>query len=600
MRGRGAPPLRALDRRGLVSYLGTFSKTLFPAARVGWLFTPPAVTAAALLAKRTMDLTTSSLLQAGLALFLREGSYDRHLRRVVKELDARLACAERALAKHLPEGSSFSRSEGGFLLWVTLPEAIDSAALLADAKAAGVVYAPGELFYPDGRRSSSLRISVAQTRDGRDRARRAPARRGRARGAAARREAGAPAGGGPCLTRRGCATRSSTCSRRRRYAGNPLAVFRGGAGLETATLQAIAREMNLSETTFVLHDAARDGAFDVRIFTPGKELPYAGHPTLGTAFVIREALLGGAAERAGAAARCRAGARALRGRRAGLADDAARDASARRPSPSAVAAALGLPLDALARAASARGRDHRPPPAARAAARPGGAARVPDRVRRVRAPARSRRTGQPLRVRARRARSAQPASRCACSRPHAGVPEDPATGSAAGWLGAYLARHRVLGAGDFDARIEQGHEIARPSLLHVRARGAGDGARGLRRRTRDPGRARGARWREHRRSAPTRERSTSTRSTRSSRAPTGRRACRASASRSRSRARSASALFDGERADRLRARDHRSRHVRLPVRRVRARGAPRPRARQAPGRGGARAPGPARAAPPAA
>jgi DNA-binding transcriptional MocR family regulator len=163
VRGRGAPPLRALDRRGLVSYLGTFSKTLFPAARVGWLFTPPSVAAMAVLAKRTMDLTTSPLLQAGLALFLREGSYERHLRRVVKELATRLECAERALAKHLPEGSDFSRSEGGFLIWVTLPDAIDSSALLAEAKSAGVVYAPGELFYPDGRRSSSLRISVAQT-----------------------------------------------------------------------------------------------------------------------------------------------------------------------------------------------------------------------------------------------------------------------------------------------------------------------------------------------------------------------------------------------------------------------------------------------------
>ncbi len=163
VRGRGAPPLRALDRRGLVSYLGTFSKTLFPAARVGWLFTPPAVTAAALLAKRTMDLTTSPLLQAGLALFLREGSYDRHLRRVLKELEARLVCAERAFAKHLPEGSSVAPSEGGFLLWLTLPDSIDSAALLPEATAAGVVYAPGEHFQPDGRRSSSLRISVAQT-----------------------------------------------------------------------------------------------------------------------------------------------------------------------------------------------------------------------------------------------------------------------------------------------------------------------------------------------------------------------------------------------------------------------------------------------------
>ena len=163
VRGRGAPPLRALDRRGLVMYMGTFSKTLFPAARVGWLFLPPSFVRAARGAKRSLDLTTSPLVQAGLALFLREGRYERHLRRVVKELARRLEAAELALARELPEGSVVSPVEGGFLLWVTLPAPLDSAALLAEAKRAGVVYAPGELFHPDGARGSSLRISVAHT-----------------------------------------------------------------------------------------------------------------------------------------------------------------------------------------------------------------------------------------------------------------------------------------------------------------------------------------------------------------------------------------------------------------------------------------------------
>ena len=57
--------------------------------------------------------------------------------------------------------------------------------------------------------------------------------------------------------------------------------------------------------------------------------------------------------------------------------------------------------------------------------------------------------------------------------PAAGVPEDPATGSAAGWLGQYLARHRALGEGGIDVRLEQGHAVARPSLLRVRASAAG-------------------------------------------------------------------------------------------------------------------------------
>src|SRR5438309_8740668 len=74
--------------------------------------------------------------------------------------------------------------------------------------------------------------------------------------------------------------------------GNQLAVFTDGRGLSDAEMQAIAREMNLSETTFVLpRDPAveRERGVRVRIFTVGEELPFAGHPTLGTAMVLRKA-----------------------------------------------------------------------------------------------------------------------------------------------------------------------------------------------------------------------------------------------------------------------------------------------------------------------
>ncbi|HYP00200.1 MAG TPA: PhzF family phenazine biosynthesis protein [Pyrinomonadaceae bacterium] len=72
----------------------------------------------------------------------------------------------------------------------------------------------------------------------------------------------------------------------RQFGGNPLAVFTNGRGISTGTMQAIAKELNLSETTFVLppDDAAND--YRVRIFTPGQELPMAGHPTVGTTFVL--------------------------------------------------------------------------------------------------------------------------------------------------------------------------------------------------------------------------------------------------------------------------------------------------------------------------
>ena len=73
------------------------------------------------------------------------------------------------------------------------------------------------------------------------------------------------------------------------FGGNPLAVFLDGRGLSDALMQAIAKEFNLSETTFVLppEDPAND--FRVRIFTPANELPMAGHPTVGTAFVLTHA-----------------------------------------------------------------------------------------------------------------------------------------------------------------------------------------------------------------------------------------------------------------------------------------------------------------------
>jgi trans-2,3-dihydro-3-hydroxyanthranilate isomerase len=71
------------------------------------------------------------------------------------------------------------------------------------------------------------------------------------------------------------------------FGGNPLAVYLDGAGLDARQMQAIAREMNLSETTFVTTGTA-PGRFRVRIFTPARELPFAGHPTIGTAVVLAE------------------------------------------------------------------------------------------------------------------------------------------------------------------------------------------------------------------------------------------------------------------------------------------------------------------------
>jgi trans-2,3-dihydro-3-hydroxyanthranilate isomerase len=78
-----------------------------------------------------------------------------------------------------------------------------------------------------------------------------------------------------------------------KYAGNQLAVFRGAGGISSEEMQNIAREINYSETTFILSDEQNNGGFDVRIFTPKEEVPFAGHPTIGTAYIIHRDILQG-------------------------------------------------------------------------------------------------------------------------------------------------------------------------------------------------------------------------------------------------------------------------------------------------------------------
>ncbi len=77
----------------------------------------------------------------------------------------------------------------------------------------------------------------------------------------------------------------------KKYTGNQLAVVRNTASLSTVEMQQIAREMNYSETTFINSDKANEGGYDVRIFTPTAEVPFAGHPTLGTAFIIQREII---------------------------------------------------------------------------------------------------------------------------------------------------------------------------------------------------------------------------------------------------------------------------------------------------------------------
>jgi trans-2,3-dihydro-3-hydroxyanthranilate isomerase len=254
--------------------------------------------------------------------------------------------------------------------------------------------------------------------------------------------------------------------------GNPLAVFTDARGLADDELQALAREMNLSETTFVLpRDAAieRDQGVRVRIFTPEEELPFAGHPTLGTAWVLR-----GATGAAQILLDLKVGRVPVRFESAPGAPPIGEMTQVdpvfgERHDPAAVARLCGVGLEDL---------DPTLPCQA-----------VSTGLAYLMVPLRSLEAARRLRIDAARVEEAlarwnvrhayfvtretqDPAARLHARMPFRGG-EDPATGSAAGCAAAWMVAHGVARPGE-RVLIEQGLEVRRPSRLLVRAARQGD------------------------------------------------------------------------------------------------------------------------------
>lgn len=257
-----------------------------------------------------------------------------------------------------------------------------------------------------------------------------------------------------------------------KYAGNQLAVFRNAQGLPSEEMQKIAKEMGFSETTFILSEIPRDGGYDVRIFTPAAEVPFAGHPTLGTAYVIRHEIVGQTVDRVNLNLKIgqipvvfepQAGgedipwmtpkeatfhevfqAREIAPLLRVRLEDIDGDFPIQTVS-------TGLPfvfvplrsLDAVRRAAIVKDqwlewvRDRR---------------------------------AKMVFLFCRQTIEPQNQIHARMFADYYGIAEDPATGSANSCLAAYLVKHRYFGMDRIDVRVEQGYEIGRPSRLYLRAR----------------------------------------------------------------------------------------------------------------------------------
>jgi trans-2,3-dihydro-3-hydroxyanthranilate isomerase len=256
-----------------------------------------------------------------------------------------------------------------------------------------------------------------------------------------------------------------------KYSGNQLAVFRNVSGLSDNDMQRFAKEMNFSETTFILSEEERAGGYDVRIFTPEEELPFAGHPTLGTAFVIQREIIKEPVEKL--ALNLKVGQIPV----TFSYKDGQPDLMWMRQNPPTFGKTLDIKQLAEVLALDEGDFEDEFP-----------IQEVSTGVYALIVPLKTLETVKKASVVKDKyfdliktieslgilifAPETYESERDLNVRFFAdalGIPEDPATGSANGCLAGYLVKHRYFDKDNFDIKVEQGYEIGRPSLLYLRA-----------------------------------------------------------------------------------------------------------------------------------
>jgi 2-aminoadipate transaminase len=177
--GEHLPPLVALDAdyqasaglnghgfmEGNVIYLGTFSKTLAPGLRLGWVVAPVEVIDRLVMAKQGTDLQTSTFDQMLAWEMLKTGFLDDHIKRIRQVYGERRNVMISAMKKYFPAECGWTTPQGGLFLWARTPDWIDTEALLKEAVEAKVAFVPGFAFYTDpqkGRNTMRLNFSNAQ------------------------------------------------------------------------------------------------------------------------------------------------------------------------------------------------------------------------------------------------------------------------------------------------------------------------------------------------------------------------------------------------------------------------------------------------------
>ncbi|MBB3423386.1 DNA-binding transcriptional MocR family regulator [Rhizobium sp. BK312] len=170
--GEPVAPILALEiaRKGSINdsrtiYCGSFSKTLAPGLRVGFIVANAPVIRKLVLMKQAADLHSSTINQIAIHQVAERG-FDAQVAKVRKTYSHRRDCMLAALAKYMPDGTSWTKPQGGMFVWITLPKGMDGAKLLARSlETAKVAFVPGQAFFADGSGANTFRVSFSCAND---------------------------------------------------------------------------------------------------------------------------------------------------------------------------------------------------------------------------------------------------------------------------------------------------------------------------------------------------------------------------------------------------------------------------------------------------
>jgi len=165
--GKPLPAIKSFDKRDIVIYTHTFSKVLAPGFRLGWVVGNEEIIRKIAIAKQGADLCTNMFVQFIAEEYVRSGLIDKQIPKIRKMYKRKRDIMLKALEKHFPKGSSWTKPNGGMFIWVRLPEGIDTKEMFADAIKAKVAYVNGTAFCEDGSGQNTMRLNFSNTDDNR-------------------------------------------------------------------------------------------------------------------------------------------------------------------------------------------------------------------------------------------------------------------------------------------------------------------------------------------------------------------------------------------------------------------------------------------------